>query len=72
MILTKTNPMPQDVGPLQNQHHLEMLRDRNLGPCWHGKNPTENLPPRRLSRTQQAPQRQCHYFDSAPPTLAQQ
>ncbi len=41
MILTKTNPMPQHVGPLQNQHHLEMLRDRNLGPCWHGKNPTE-------------------------------
>ncbi len=33
--------MPQHVGPLQNQHHLEMLRDRNLGPCWHGKNPTE-------------------------------
>lgn len=32
-----------------------MLRDRNLGPCWHGKIPTEKLPPCTLYRTQQGP-----------------
>ncbi|KAL1250775.1 hypothetical protein QQF64_018571 [Cirrhinus molitorella] len=44
-----------DVGPLQKQHYLQMPKDKNLGPCWHGKNPTEILLPCRLSRTQQAP-----------------
>nr|XP_055065582.1 uncharacterized protein LOC129447768 [Misgurnus anguillicaudatus] len=28
---------------------------RNLGPCWHGKNPSEMLPSLRLYRTQQVP-----------------
>ncbi|CAM4598291.1 unnamed protein product [Leuciscus chuanchicus] len=53
-----------DVGPLQNQHHLKMRSNMNRGPRWHGKNPTEKLPP--------DPQSQCHYLHSAPPTLAQQ